>query len=339
MQKFFPWYTLGMNERELFEKTNGRTLYGAYLFEGSEELTKQQAIDRITALLDPDFADLNLKRLKAPEGDLLCDAVRAVPVFDSLCVTIVTDFSDEAVYAALEKQRLLETMFQTRDAVLLFVRRGAGRDSALAKLFKDKDRCVLFDTLDADRAVRLCMRVCAQRNVRIDRLTALHLVNMVGTDAYRLSNELYKLCDYTGANGTVTDDTLKTVVTPSTEYRVFGMLDALLSGSKKAAVRMLTDALQTGKENPLRLASFLEGRLKSMLIAREMTDEQRPKAEILKAIGGSPRAAEVTLKNAQKFSVERLRNAVAAFAEINARMKQGLMNEEDALVLAIYKSF
>ena len=339
MSTFFLWYNTGMNERELFEKTNARGLTGAYLFEGSEELTKQQAVDRITALLDPGMLDLNLKRLKAPDGDLLCDAVRSVPVFDTLCVTIVTDFNDDAVLETLEKKRLLDTMFATTDTVLLFVRRGVGRESALVKLFKSKDRYVLFDVLDADRAMRLCMRVCAQNNVRMDRVEALHLVNMVGTDAYRLKNELSKLCDYVGSGGTVRDDTLKAVVTPSVEYRVFGMLDALLSGNKKAAMRMLTEAMKSGQENPLRVATFLEGRLKSMLIARELSDAGRPRAEILKTIGGNPKAVETALKNAQKFPLVRLKSAVAAFAEINARMKQGLMDEENGLILAIYQSF
>ena len=328
-----------MNEREFFEKTNGRALFGAYLLEGDEELTKQQAIDRIVALLDPGFADLNLKRLKAPEGDLLCDAVRSVPVFDALCVVIVTDFNDDAALAALEKQRLLDVLFETKDAVLLFVRRGAGRDTAFSKLFKSKDRIVSFDTLDADRAVRMCLRVCAKNNVKMDRLTALHLVNMVGTDAYRLKNELSKLCDYVGAGGEVGDAAVKAIVTPSVEYRVFGMLDALLAGNKKTAMRMLTDALKSGQENPLRLATFLEGRLKSMLIAKELLEENRPRTEVLKAIGGNPKAAEAALKNAQKYPLDRLKSAVAAFAEINARMKQGLMDEENALILAIYKSF
>jgi len=35
----------------------------------------------------------------------------------------------------------------------------------------------------------------------------------------------------------------------------------------------------------------------------------------------------------------RLKNAVAAFARINADMKSGVLNESDALLLAIYKSF
>ena len=333
------WYNTDMTEKELYDRTNARSLSGAYLLEGDEELLKQQAIDRIVALLDSGFLDLNLKRLKAPDADLLCDAVRSLPVFDSLCVTIVTDFADDAVLDALEKKRLTDVLFDTKDTVLLFVRRGAARESAFTKLFKSRDRYVLFDTLDTDRAMRLCMRVCAQNGVRMDRVEAMQLTNMVGTDAYRLKNELSKLCDYVGRGGTVTGAVLKTVVTPSVEYEIFPMLNALLAGNKKTAMRMLTDAMKSGQENPLRVATFLEGRLRSMLIARELLDAKRPQSEILKTIGGNPKAAEMTIKNAQKFPTARLKSAVAAFAEINARMKQGLLDEDNGLLLAIYKSF
>ena len=47
----------------------------------------------------------------------------------------------------------------------------------------------------------------------------------------------------------------------------------------------------------------------------------------------------MTLKNAQKFSVDRLCTAVAAFAQINADLKRGLLDEENGLILAIYRSF
>ena len=328
-----------MNERELFEKTNNRSLSGAYCFAGSEELTKQQAIDRIVALLDPGFVDLNLKRQKAPEPLLLLDALRSVPVFDSLCVSIVTDFSDDEIFTGLEKLKALDTLFAAQDAVTLFVKRGAARDNALVRLFREKDRFVSFDPLDEDRAMRMCMRVCANRNVRLDRPEAYRLVGMVGTDAYRLDNEVSKLCDYVGSGGVVTDAVLRTVVTTSVEFEIFPMLNALLAGNKKTARRMLSEALKDRSENTLGIASFLEGRLKSMLIARELLDEKRPRAEILKAIGGSPKAAEMTLKNAQKFSVERLRAAVAAFAEINANLKKGMLDEENGLILAVYRSF
>ena len=67
-----------MTEKELYDRTNARTLSGAYLLEGAEELTKQQAIDRVTALLDPGFVDLNLKRAKEPDVNAVLDAVHAV---------------------------------------------------------------------------------------------------------------------------------------------------------------------------------------------------------------------------------------------------------------------
>ena len=328
-----------MNEQELFERTNRRELAGAYLFEGSEELTKQMAVDRIVALLDVGFSELNLKRFKAPDAVAVLDAAHAVPVFDALCVTVFTEFDDAALFDELSRRSALDLLFSAEGTILLFVRRGTGRDNAFSKLFKEKDRYVLFDTLSEDRAMKLCVRSCALRGVRLDRPEAMQLVNMVGTDAYRLENEVSKLCDYVGNGGAIRDDVLKTVVTPSVEYEVFPMLNALLSGNKKVAMRMLTEAMKSGKENPLRVASFLEGRLKQMLIGRELLDEKRPRPEILKAMGGSPKAAEIALKNAQKFPTAQLRTAVAAFAEINARMKQGLLNESDGLVLAIYRSF
>jgi DNA polymerase III delta subunit len=328
-----------MTEQELYQKTKARTLSGAYLFEGAEELLKQQAIDRIVSLLDPGFLDLNLKRLKEPDASAVLDAAHAVPVFDALCVAVFTDFDDTALFETLEKRNALDLLFAPKDAVVLFVRRGKGKETPFTKLFTAKDRYVSFDPMGEDRAKEMCARLCARRGVRLDRPEAAQLVDMVGTDAYRLSNEVSKLCDYVGNGGAVTRDVLRFVVTPSVEYEVFPMLNALLAGNKKTAMRMLTEAMNDGQENPLRVAAFLEGRLKQMLIAKEMLEAKRPRPEIIKAMGGSPKAAEIALKNAQKLPLQKLKNAVAAFARINADMKQGLLNESDALILAIYRSF
>ena len=328
-----------MTEKELYDATSARKLSGAYLFEGAEELTKQQAVCRIGALLDAGFADLNLKRIKTPDAAAVLDAVHAVPVFDTTCLTLFSDFDDAALYEELKKRNALDALFSDGDSIVLFVRRGKGRETPFVSLFQQRNRYVSFDALTEDRAVRMCVRSCALKNVRLDRPEAFALVGMVGTDAYRLENEVSKLCDYVGSGGTVTKEALAFIVTPSVEYEVFPMLNALLAGNKKTAMRMLTEAMKNGRENPLRVAAFLEGRLKQMLIARELLDEKRPRPEILKAMGGSPKAAEIALKNAQNYRTEPLRAAVAAFAEINARMKQGAINETDALILAIYKSF
>lgn len=328
-----------MNESELYKLTNARMLSGAYLLEGAEELTKQQAVDRIVGLLDPGFLDLNLKRLKEPDVSAVLDAAHAVPVFDALCVTVFTEFDDAAIFDALEKRGATDALFRSEGNVVLFVRRGKGRETPFSMLFAERNRLVSFDALTEERAQNMVTRLCASRGVRLDRPEAYELVSMVGTDACRLENEASKLCDFVGTGGAITGSVLKFVVTPSVEYDVFPMLNAFLAGNKKSAMRMLTEAIKDGKESPLRVASFLEGRLKQMLIAKEMLEDRRPRPEIVRSLSGSPKAAEMAIKNAQRFPLDRLKNAVAAFARINADMKSGVLNEADALILAIYKSF
>ena len=87
------------------------------------------------------------------------------------------------------------------------------------------------------------------------------------------------------------------------------------------------------------VAGFLEGRLRLMLIAREMLDQKRPRSEILSRIGGSPYAADNAIKSVQRLTAAQLKNSVAAFAEVNALVKSGERDERNALFYAIYKSF
>ena len=333
-----------MNETSLYRETNARTLRGPYLLLGAEELTKQEAVDRVLALLDPSFTDMNLHKLKSPTARDLLNAADQLPFFDAFHIVLVSEWSDADLYdglAAEDKKApgTLNRFFALPDAIVLFVRRGDQKETSFSKLFSARDRLVKFDALTPDRAAKFCIREAALKNTKIDDRTAKALIDMVGADAYRLRNELSKAAGYVGSGGTITKDTLDTVVTASTEYNAFKMLDALVAGNKKAAMRMLESVIGTGKESPMGVAGFLEGRLRLMLIAREMLDQKRPRSEILSRIGGSPYAADNAIKSVQRLTAAQLKNAVAAFAEVNALVKSGERDERNALFYAIYKSF
>ena len=333
-----------MNETEFYRETNAKTLRGPYLLLGSEELTKQQALDRVLALLDPGFSEMNLHRLKDPDARALLSAADQLPFFDALHIVLVSDWSDADLFESLsaeeaKRKGTIERFFGLSEAIVLFVRRGDAKETNFTKLFSARGRAVRFDALTPDRAAKFCMREAALFGAVIDDRTARRLIDMVGTDAYRLRNELGKAAGYVGKGGTVTPETLDTVVTASTEYNAFKMLDALLAGNKKAAMRMLESVLSAGKESPMGVAGFLEGRLRLMLIAREMLDRKRPRAEIVSRIGGSPYAANAAINSAQKRSAESLKKAVAAFAEVNALVKSGARDERNALFLAIHNNF
>lgn len=333
-----------MNEQALYQKTTEKSLRGPFLFLGSEELTKQEALDRVLASLDPAFGDMNLHRLKGPSARDLLNAADQLPFFDAFHVVVVTEWSDPDLYDGLTAENkkapgTLERFFSLPDAIVLFVRRGDAKETNFSKLFSARDRLIRFDALTVDRAAKFCMREAALKNAILDDRTARVLIDMVGTDAYRLRNELSKAAGYVGARGTITKAVLEEVVTTSTEYNAFKMLDALLAGNKKAAMQMLEAQLSLGKESSMGVAGFLEGRLRLMLIAREMLDQKRPKGEIVSRIGGNPYAADAAIKSAQKHSTAKLKSAVASFAEVNALVKMGERDERNALFAAIYRNF
>ena len=308
-----------MNESEFYKATQSRALKGPYLLHGEEELTKAEAVARVKKLLDPGMLALNCQSLQAPDAQTLLQAADQLPFFD------------------LEKRDRLLNLGDT--TVVLFVHRGECRKTnRLFKALAPENRVVAFEKLTMDRAVNMLLRESALKNVGLDRTTAQTLVDRVGFDAYRLRNEFSKAADYTGPGGTVTVKILDATVTPSPEYNAFEMLDALLDGKRKKGYAMLLNALDRG-ETPMGLAGFLEGRLKLILTAREHLDRGLDARSAARQLSGSPYAAQIAVKNAQKRTRADLRRAVAAFADVDGNIKQGIYKDRDALLLAVLNIF
>ena len=325
-----------MNESEFYKATQSRALKGPYLLHGEEELTKAEAVARVKKLLDPGVLALNCQSLQAPDAQTLLQAADQLPFFDEFRLVLVENW-DDALIDALEKRDRLLNLGDT--TVVLFVHRGECRKTnRLFKALAPENRVVAFEKLTMDRAVNMLLRESALKNVGLDRTTAQTLVDRVGFDAYRLRNEFSKAADYAGPGGAVTVAVLDETVTPSPEYDAFEMLDALLDGKRKKGYAMLLNALDRG-ETPMGLAGFLEGRLKLILTAREHLDRGLDARSAARQLPGSPYAAQIAVKNAQKRTTGSLRQAVAAFAAVDGNIKQGIYRDRDALLLAVLNTF
>lgn len=325
-----------MNETEFYQATKNGALHGAYLLVGEEELTKQEAISRVEERLDPGFKDLNRQTLQAPSASDVLSACGQLPFFDAFRMVLVKDWDKETADTLCKKDAIL---FLPETTILLLVQRGESKKTdPFFKLLSKQNRVVAFEKLSQDRAVNMVMREAGLRNVGVSRGTAMRLVDMVGLDAYRLRNEFSKAADYAGSNHEVTEEILSLVVTPTTEFTVFEMLEALLAGKKKQGVAMVEDALKNG-ESAMGLAAFMAGRLKLILTAREYLDMGKSPDAAAKLLGGSPYAAKKAVQSAQKRTAASLRQAVAAFEQVDIMTRQGLATDSDALLLGIFSQF
>ena len=327
---------MGVNESEFYKATQSRALKGPYLLHGEEELTKAEAVARVKKLLDPGMLALNCQSLQNPDAETLLSAADQLPFFDELRLILVESW-DAALIDALETRNRLLNMGDT--TIILFVHRGeCPKTNRLFKTLAPENRVVAFEKLTMDRAVNMLLRASALRNVDISRATAAALVDRVGFDAYRLRNEFSKAADFAGPGGTITMDVLDRTITPSPEYDAFEMLDALLDGKRKKGYALLMGALERG-ESAMSLAAFLEGRLKLILTAREHLDQGLDPRAAARQLPGSPYAAQIAVKNAQKRTAAELRQAVVAFASVDGNIKQGIYRDPDALLLAVLNTF
>ena len=239
-------------------------LSGAYLLHGEEEYSKEQAVRQAAALPAEAARALNVQRLDAPAAADVQAACETLPFFDRCRVVIVRDLPapEEAALAAYAPA-VPET------ALLLVVQRGAAAKTS--PLFKAlaPERAVEFPRCDEARAAAFLKKRAASRGVSLPPAAARRLIAMVGTDLAALESALFLTADYVGPGGAVTEEALARCVTPDVEYRVFDLLALLLAGDRRRGYAMLHGMLQSG-ESALGLASFLEGRVRQMLSARQL---------------------------------------------------------------------
>ena len=328
-RRAYAWYNRGMNETDFYRQTRDGALFGAYLLFGQEELTRHEAAARVLALTDEAYRDLNAEQLDQPSWQTLCDAASRLPFFDRVRVVSVKSFRDDDVLPHME-----ELLRLPEGVVVLLQRQGEMRkDSAVRKAFEAAGRAVEFAALTEDRGAALISREAALLGVNIDRKTAYALCGMVGLDANALKNEIGKAAGYVGRGGTVTEETLRTVVTPSEEYDVFRMLNAFLQGKRKQGLALLYGMLAEG-QSALGLASFLSNRMKQLHLARKLLDAGVRPAEIKTRLGGSPYAADKTIAGAKLREADAFARCVAAFAGVDAQLKTGELDETTALLAA-----
>ncbi len=324
-----------MDENAFFKAIREGALRGAYLLHGEEDYSKERAVRQCMALAGEAAREMNVQQMKAPAADAVIAACETLPFFDRLRIIVVQELSAE------EEARLAPYAKKTPEsALLLVVRRGlALKTGALFKALEPEGRVVEFPRCDQGRAVAFLAKRAGEFGALLDRPTAVHLADVAGLDMAALENALLKLAAYVGPGRPITREAIAACITPSPEYSVFQILECLVAGNLRQGLAMLQSELRSGGQSSLQVASFLEGRAKQMLAARQMLARRLPEQQIIRALGGSPYAAKKTVAAARRCAMERLETAVVAFAGVDAQLKQGLLREDDALLLAIYRSF
>lgn len=328
-----------MKHSEFFAALKKGDIARCYLFEGEEEFTKRSALASLRkAVAGGDFAAMNDTRLQDPPPDALIAAAETLPFLSQRRFLEVRDSAMLQSGKAKEYdedaavKRLNEYFDHLPDTacIVFFVRGKADGRKKLYQILKKKALIVSFDPLDDRELSQWIAKTLAKEGKRVSLSTCQRLWFSAGRDLTLLSNEIGKLAAFAGEREEVTEADVDAVCVKSTEYKVYDMADALLSGQGAKAFSTLNALLREGEER-LMLLSLLGRQCRQLRYAKAMAAAGAQAGEIAGRLGVPPFAVKKTLDTARAYTAPKLVKMAELCLDTEYQVKSGQLMDAGAL--------
>jgi len=159
------------------------------------------------------------------------------------------------------------------------------------------------------------------------------LAKLVGNDLWTMANEIDKLVLYT-AGRTIEERDVKSIVTSARETGVFTLVDAIMEGRTSAAGELMQQLLQQGAA-PTYLISMLSRQIRLAILMKELTAQHKTGAEIQSALGLADYPMQKTTQQANKYTLEQLKNFYEKLLETDMAIKTGKYEDDLAMSILI----
>jgi DNA polymerase-3 subunit delta len=160
------------------------------------------------------------------------------------------------------------------------------------------------------------------------------LARVVGSNLWTMANEIDKLLLFT-SGGRIEDEHVKTVVSYVQQASVFTMVDAILEFKANVAEQALEQLLNRGV-SPAYLLVMLSRQVQMVVRVKELRNQGKSKVEIQNKLGlTSDYALQKTLEQADRYTLERLKEVYHQLLEADLSIKTGRYGGELALNILI----
>ncbi len=159
------------------------------------------------------------------------------------------------------------------------------------------------------------------------------IVEYVGNDLWRASNEIKKLSNLKFSENITKEDVLK-YVRSSIETDIFETIDKLGQGNKKEATELLEKHLKKG-DSAFYVLSMIDYQLRNLLIIKELQEKGLSEAEIKTRSKLSYFVFKKAREQSSKFSFKELKKIHREIFRVDLNSKIGKITPETGLALII----
>ena len=332
-----------MDWNEFYRSVKEGRFERIYLFTGPEELNKREALAALRRkLLPAGLEQLNDTTLEGCGARDIITAAETLPLMCDRRVVVVRDWGPltpgKARNEEADVSAILEWMKDAPDTcVLVFYMTVEidGRKKLTAALNK-MPGYVEFGRLNDAQLSKWCAQHLRKENKRISPDALSELCMMAGQDLTRLSGEIKKLAAYTGDAEEIGVEDVRAVVSPSSEYSVFMILDHLLEGRLKEATEVVNAELRNDN-NPVRLISLLSSQLRIDAHVKYVMEAKGNIPKLLKSLGVSDYRYRRIRQQIQAIPAEALKERYLHCVDADYAIKSGKLHNRAALDMLMLK--
>jgi DNA polymerase-3 subunit delta len=246
--------------------------------------------------------------------------INTISMFAEKKLVIIKDIFENEKFCEefLENIKKLE---EAKDIIVVYHEGEPDKRTKFFKKIEKETKSQEFSSLTPSQLIKWVAEEFAKRNTKISSVAQNVLINYVGNDLWRMSNEIEKLCAY---KKIIEKEDVELLVRSNTENEIFKTIDALASKNKKLALDLLHKHLDSG-EAPLYLLSMIAYQFRNLLIIKESPYKS----------GLHPFVVQKSNYLCRQFSFDQLKKIYLKIFQIDLDIKSGKIEPETALDLLI----
>lgn len=218
--------------------------------------------------------------------------------------------------------------------VLLFTETKPDKRLSLFKKLLKVDKVQEFPVLEDIQVKRWIKAEAETRGGQIDSESVNLLFEKVGSDLWRLSNEIDKLISY---DKKITAENIDLLVQSQVDQDIFRLVDALGAKNFKNALKETVRLEQTAG-NEFYIFTMIIYQYRNLLIVKDLQERNIHNSyAIAKASGLNPYVAQKTLAQTSRFTPVELKKAYATLLDFDAKLKTGKIEGKAAISLLLAK--
>jgi len=302
-------------------------LYGQDTYRSREEMRKIVEENKKACLAGRqansdwlDFARIDAKEGEAEILEKIHQSVNTISMFNSKKLVIVENvFSlDEEIQERIQKLLESKNAGKDQDTTIIFWNEEAKKGSKLFKYLTEKAKTKEFGPLNKANLKNWVKEHIDAYEAAINNQALEMLIENVGSDLWKMANEIDKLANYSKK---IKIEDVELLIRPEIDLNIFEMVDAIGYKNKSKAIKLFNQHLEQG-DNELYLLSMFAYQIRNLIKVKS-----GGKLEM------SPFVAQKTKQQAKSFNMEELKKIYRGLMTIDFDSKIGKADAKTALEL------